>query len=99
MRIASPPTMNSCFYGVDTPEQSKLIASRMSVKEMADFIKVDSLQFLSIDGLYRAVGEAARNPLQPQFCDACFTGAYPTRLTDREAADNVHPFPRAAGAG
>ena len=60
MRIASPPTTHSCFYGVDTPERSKLIASRMSVEEMADFIKVDSLGFLSIDGLYRAVGEESR---------------------------------------
>ena len=58
MRIASPPTMSSCFYGVDTPEKSKLLASRMSVEEMAEFIRVDSLGFLSIDGLYRAVGEA-----------------------------------------
>ena len=61
MRIASPPTMSSCFYGVDTPEKSKLLASRMSVEEMAQFIRVDSLGFLSIDGLYRAVGEAARD--------------------------------------
>jgi len=99
MRIASPPTMNSCFYGVDTPEQSKLIAARMSVKEMADFIKVDSLEFLSIDGLYRAVGEAARDPDQPQFCDACFTGAYPTRLADRENGDNVRPFRLLAETG
>ena len=58
MRIASPPTRSSCFYGVDTPETSKLLASRMSVEEMAEFIRVDSLGFLSIDGLYRAVGEA-----------------------------------------
>ncbi len=84
MRIASPPTTDSCFYGVDTPEKSKLIASRMSVEEIAAFIKVDSLAFLSIDGLYRAVGEAGRNAREPQFCDACFTGDYPTRLTDRQ---------------
>ena len=89
MRIASPPTRASCFYGVDTPETSKLLASRMSVEEMADFIRVDSLGFLSIDGLYRAVGEAARNNEQPQFCDACFTTQYPTRLTDHEGSDNV----------
>jgi amidophosphoribosyltransferase len=69
----------SCFYGVDTPEKSKLLASRMSVEEMAEFIRVDSLGFLSIDGLYRAVGEASRDNDQPQFCDACFTGQYPTR--------------------
>ena len=89
MRIASPPTRASCFYGVDTPETAKLLASRMSVEDMADFIKVDSLAFLSIDGLYRAVGEAGRNGEAPQFCDACFTRDYPTRLLDFEGADNV----------
>jgi amidophosphoribosyltransferase len=99
MRIASPPTMHSCFYGVDTPEESQLIASQRSVAEIAAYIKVDSLGFLSIDGLYRAVGEAARDDLAPQFCDACFTGAYPTRLTDREASDNVRPFPKLAEVG
>ena len=71
----------------------------MSLTAIADFIKVDSLGFLSIDGLYRAVGEARRNGEQPQFCDACFTGAYPTRLTDRESGDNVRPFPLRADAG
>jgi amidophosphoribosyltransferase len=99
MRIASPPTMHSCFYGVDTPEESKLIAAQRTVDEIAAFIKVDSLAFLSIDGLYRAVGEARRDAEAPQFCDACFTGAYPTRLTDRESGDNIHPFPKVAGAG
>ena len=99
MRIASPPTMHSCFYGVDTPEESQLIAAKRSVAEIADFIKVDSLAFLSIDGLYRAVGEANRNAVEPQFCDACFTGDYPTRLTDRESGDNVRHFPLIAGAG
>jgi amidophosphoribosyltransferase len=90
MRIASPPTRSSCYYGVDTPEKSKLLASRMSVEEMADFIKVDSLAFLSIDGLYRAVHEPERNARAPQFCDACFTGDYPTALTDHDGLDNVH---------
>ena len=99
MRIASPPTMHSCFYGVDTPEESQLIASQRSIEEIATYIKVDSLGFLSIDGLYRAVGEARRDAGQPQFCDACFTGAYPTRLVDRENADNVRPFPRLAEVG
>ena len=90
MRIASPPTEHSCFYGVDTPERSKLLAARMDVAAMAEFIQADSLAFVSIDGLYRAVGLAARNPACPQFCDACFTGEYPTRLTDlseREAPE------------
>ena len=84
MRIASPPTTHSCFYGVDTPERSKLLAARHSVEEMAAIIGVDSLAFLSIDGLYRAVGEARRDMGLPQYCDACFTGDYPTRLSDIE---------------
>ncbi len=82
MRIASPPTSHSCFYGVDTPERSKLLAARMDVAAMAEFIQADSLAFVSIDGLYRAVGEANRDAACPQFCDACFSGEYPTRLTD-----------------
>ena len=89
MRIASPPTRASCFYGVDTPETAKLLALRMSIEEMADFIRVDSLGFLSLDGMYRAVGEAGRNAESPQFCDACFSTEYPTRLTDHEGVDNV----------
>jgi amidophosphoribosyltransferase len=89
MRIASPPISHSCFYGVDTPEKSKLLGSRMSVEEMRDFIRVDSLAFISIDGLYRAVGEERRDNAAPQYCDACFTGDYPTRLTDREESGEV----------
>ena len=99
MRIASPPTMSSCFYGVDTPEKAKLLASRMSIEEMADFIRVDSLAFLSIDGLYRAVNEPSRNNEQPQFCDACFTGDYPTQLTDHEGVDNVRTLSLLANNG
>ena len=82
MRIASPPTEHSCFYGVDTPERSKLLAARMDCAAMADFIQADSLSFVSIDGLYRAVGEARRDNACPKYCDACFSGEYPTRLTD-----------------
>jgi amidophosphoribosyltransferase len=82
MRIASPTYEYSCFYGVDTPERSKLLAARMDVAEMGKFIEADSLAFLSIDGLYRAVGESGRNNACPQHCDACFTGDYPTPLTD-----------------
>ncbi len=84
MRIAAPPTTHSCFYGVDTPEREELLASKMSVAEMGRYIGVDSLAFISLDGLYRAMGESGRDPGQPRFCDACFTGDYPTRLTDRE---------------
>ena len=82
MRIASPPTTHSCFYGVDTPSRDKLLAARQSVEEMAAFIGVDSLAFISVDGLYRAVGEKARNAEAPRYCDACFTGDYPLPLTD-----------------
>ncbi|WP_066554437.1 amidophosphoribosyltransferase [Croceicoccus bisphenolivorans] len=82
MRIASPPTMHSCFYGVDTPERSKLLAARMDTEAMRSFIQADSLAFVSIDGLYRAVGESERKAKCPQYCDACFSGEYPTSLTD-----------------
>ena len=95
MRVASPPTQHSCFYGVDTPERHKLLAARMDVQEMTKFIVADSLAFVSIDGLYRAVGEAGRNNAQPQHCDACFSGEYPTRLTDlaeREADADQLPL-------
>jgi amidophosphoribosyltransferase len=61
-----------------------LLASRMDVEEMRQFIQADSLAFLSIDGLYRALGEDARHKNQPQYCDACFTGDYPTTLTDHD---------------
>jgi amidophosphoribosyltransferase len=81
MRIASPPTRHSCFYGVDTPERAKLLAAQMNVEQMRDYIKADSLAFVSIEGLYRALGES-RNAADPQRCDACFTGEYPTTLTD-----------------
>ena len=93
MRIASPPYENSCFYGVDTPERSKLLAARMDVAAMTKFIEADSLAFLSIDGLYRAMGEAGRNNACPQHCDACFTSDYPTPLTDYNERDRVqHEF-------
>ena len=82
MRIASPPTISPCYYGVDTPEKSQLMAAQHSVQKMAEIIGVDSLAFLTIDGLYRAVGEAKRNNDLPQYCDACFSGEYPIALTD-----------------
>ena len=85
MRIASPPTTHSCFYGVDTPERDKLLAARHDVQAMAKLIEVDSLAFISIDGLYRAMGQTARDKKTPQFCDACFTGDYPISLTDYDA--------------
>ncbi len=82
-RIASPPTSWPCFYGVDTPERSKLLAARMTEEEMRDYIGVESLKFISLHGLYRAAGEAqGRDHDCPQFCDACFSGDYPVAPSD-----------------
>ena len=87
MRIASPPTRHSCFYGVDTPERAKLLAAQMNVEQMRDYINADSLAFVSIEGLYRALGQE-RDATHPQRCDACFTGDYPTTLTDRDEKES-----------
>jgi amidophosphoribosyltransferase len=86
MRISSPPTTHSCFYGIDTPERGELLAARNSIEEMAEQIGADSLAFISIDGLYRALGKPGRDPARPHYCDACFTGDYPIALPDQ--ADN-----------
>ena len=88
MRISSPPTTHSCFYGIDTPERGKLLASSHNVEEMAALIGADSLAFISIDGLYRALGQGTRNGTAPQFCDACFTGDYPIPVPDASHNDN-----------
>ena len=77
MRIASPPTTNPCFYGVDTPSKENLIAAQLSLEDIRNEIEADSLAFISIHGLYRAMGETKRNKQFPQYCDACFTGDYP----------------------
>ncbi|MEQ7874867.1 amidophosphoribosyltransferase [Sphingomonas sp. ASV193] len=91
MRIASPPTRHSCFYGVDTPVRSKLLAAQMGTEEMAKYINADSLAFISLDGLYRALGDT-RDAANPQRCDACFSGAYPTRLTDYDEEGHARPL-------
>ncbi|MGA7712455.1 MAG: amidophosphoribosyltransferase [Rhizomicrobium sp.] len=82
-RVASPPTKHSCFYGVDTPNEHALLAHEMGIDEMRRFIGADSLAFISMDGLYRAMGETdGRDPAAPRFCDACFSGDYPISVTD-----------------
>ncbi len=82
-RIASPPTAWPCFYGVDTPEREKLLAAQMTEDEMCAHLGVDSLRFISLDGLYKAVGESkGRDPAAPQYCDACFSGEYPVTPSD-----------------
>lgn len=86
MRISSPPTRHSCFYGIDTPQKEKLLAHKLSVEEMNKYIGSDTLAFISNDGLYRALGHAGRAAGAPQYCDACFTGEYPIPLTDYDTA-------------
>jgi amidophosphoribosyltransferase len=81
-RVASPPTSHSCFYGVDTPNTDDLLAHKFDVEGMRRLIGADTLAFISMDGLYRAMGEGKRDADAPQFCDACFSGAYPIELTD-----------------
>jgi amidophosphoribosyltransferase len=82
MRIASPPIRFPDYYGIDTPEQKSLLASSHSLEEMRKFIGVDSLAFVSVDGIYKAAGFEGRDNVHPQFTDHCFTGDYPTHLTD-----------------
>jgi amidophosphoribosyltransferase len=81
-RISSPPITHPDYYGIDTPERAKLLAATHSLEEMRAFIGCDSLAFLSVDGIYRAMGHARRDPARPQFTDHCFTGDYPTPLSD-----------------
>ncbi len=82
LRVASPPIRYPDFYGIDTPEQNSLLAATHTLEQMRDHIGVTSLAFLSVDGIYRAVGHEKRDPHRPQFTDHCFTGDYPTHLTD-----------------
>ncbi|MEF0939310.1 amidophosphoribosyltransferase [Rhizobium sp. BR 362] len=100
IRVASPMIYHPDFYGIDTPDADKLLANQYSsLKAMCDFIGADSLEFLSIDGLYRAVGGAPRDNAQPQFTDHYFTGDYPTRLLDRESTSNVRKLSVLASNG
>ena len=86
MRIACPPIRFPDFYGIDTPSYEELLANRFDEEGIRKFIGVDSLAFISLDGLYRAMGcENGRNQDHPQFTDHCFTGDYPTTLTDHHA--------------
>jgi amidophosphoribosyltransferase len=82
MRISSPPIKYPDFYGIDTPEEKSLLAATHTLEEMRQFIGVTSLSFISIEGVYRSTGFAGRDNHRPQFTDHCFTGDYPTHLTD-----------------
>jgi amidophosphoribosyltransferase len=90
-RISSPPITHPDYYGIDTPEKEKLLAANHDIEGIRKIIGADSLAFLSVEGIYRAMGVEKRDPLRPQFTDHCFTGDYPTPLTDRAAQD---PSPR-----
>ena len=89
MRVASPPILHPDFYGIDTPDKDELIANRYDNEGLREFLGVASLAFLSIGGLYRAMGHPkGRDDSHPQYTDHCFTGDYPTNLTDlQEGAD------------
>lgn len=89
MRISSPPTAHGCFYGIDTPGTADLLAHKMTPEEIGRFIGVDSMAYISLDGLYRAAGHARRNAGAPQYCDACFSGEYPVALVDEDNAQNL----------
>lgn len=90
IRVASPMIYFPDFYGIDTPEAAKLLANQYpNIEAMCNFIGADSLEFLSIDGLYQAVGGEKRNNSNPQFTDHYFTGDYPTRLVDQDDVSKV----------
>src|SRR3984893_14015321 len=84
LRVSSPPITHPDFYGIDTPRTTELLAANMSVPEMREVIGATSLAFLSVEGIYRGLGVEARDALAPQFTDHCFTGDYPTDLTDQD---------------
>ena len=80
MRISCPPTISPCYYGVDTPDQEQLIAAKKTIDEIRDFIGADTLEFLSLENLRRAVTDTSK-----EFCYACYTGKYPTDIVPVES--------------
>ncbi|MCQ2004735.1 amidophosphoribosyltransferase [Rhizobium sp. NRK18] len=100
IRVASPMIYYPDFYGIDTPDRDKLLANQHDTLEsMCKYIGADSLEFISLDGLYTAVGGKPRDPKNPQFTDHYFTGDYPTRLVDQDSTDKVRPLAVLAGSG
>jgi len=83
MKVASPPITHPDYYGVDTPKQSELLAANKNISEMTKYIGVNTLSFLSIEGLYKSMGFKNRNNNSPQFTDHCFTGDYPVIPVDK----------------
>ncbi|SHM77449.1 amidophosphoribosyltransferase [Roseibium suaedae] len=93
-RLASPPIRFSDYYGIDTPVREKLLAAKYSLEEMRTYIGADSLAFVSVDGIYKAMGYEGRDNANPQFTDHCFTGDYPTPLTDLSEDQELARTPR-----
>ncbi len=88
-RVASPPIRHPDYYGIDMPTEKELLAFNRTVEEMTEWLKVDSLGFISLEGFYKSLGVSDRNNEQPQFADHCFTGDYPTKLTDKDNESNA----------
>lgn len=100
MRIGAPPITHPDFYGIDTPDQDSLLAAQNTLEEMRAHIGADSLAFLSVDGLYKAMGyPEGRNAERPQFTDHCFTGEYPTGLADQQGDEKLHQLSLLAEQG
>ena len=90
MRISSPPITHPDFYGIDTPDRDNLLAANYDIEGMRKILGADSLAFISIDGIYRAMGHPGRDNQAPQYTDHCFTGDYPTPLTDQLGEEQPH---------
>jgi amidophosphoribosyltransferase len=87
MRISSPPTVSPCYYGIDTPTRSELIASSSSVEDIRRFIEADTLAYLSREGMYTEFRSQKNG-----FCDACFSGNYPVHFEDEGHTRQLHLF-------
>jgi amidophosphoribosyltransferase len=86
MRISCPPTISPCYYGVDTPSKDQLIGANKTVDQIRDYIRVDSLAYLSLEGLKKACGEGDKI----SYCSACYTGKYPTNIVDVEEIQSAN---------
>ena len=89
LRIASPEIKYPDFYGIDMPSKKELLAANMSVNEICQYVKAKSLKFLSIDGLYKAIGYEKRNNEFPQLTDHYFTGDYPIKIIDELGEEKI----------
>ena len=90
MRIGSPPITHPDYYGIDTPVEKELLAANNSLADMCTYIGADSIAFLSIDGLYKAMGHKnGRDSINPAYTDHCFTGDYPTQLRDQKDDNHI----------